>query len=323
MAPKISIAMATYNGAAYLQQQLDSFLQQTRLPDELVVCDDGSTDATITILQRFRAMAPFTVHIHQNAVNLGYMRNFEQVLSLCTHELVFLSDQDDVWWPQKLAVMTELMDQAPTTQVLLADLQLTDAALNPTGRTQMQNVRALGNRDDALVFGCGTLVRRGWLAVALPVPTHLAAHDNWLHRLAVALNVRALHEQPLQFYRRHDSNASQWLASSLGRLTPLDALRAHGFQDATAGWAMECARVQATRERLDDSAGLLDQLGLLDRLPAARAQLLAHEQALYRRIACMTLPRSRRWFAVLNHWLLGDYRQFAGGLSALKDVVRP
>ena len=56
---QISIAMATYNGAKYLQEQLDSFLHQTRLPDELVVCDDGSTDATLEILKAFRQQAPF------------------------------------------------------------------------------------------------------------------------------------------------------------------------------------------------------------------------------------------------------------------------
>ena len=69
---RISIAMATYNGAKYLQEQLESFLSQTRQPDELIVCDDGSGDATLDILERFRQSAPFAVQIHRNETRLGF-----------------------------------------------------------------------------------------------------------------------------------------------------------------------------------------------------------------------------------------------------------
>lgn len=99
---KISIAMATYNGAKYLQEQLDSFVTQTRQPDELVVCDDGSSDATVEILRHFAAGAPFAVEIHENEVNLSHAKNFEKALSLCGGDVIFFSDQDEVWFPEKV-----------------------------------------------------------------------------------------------------------------------------------------------------------------------------------------------------------------------------
>ena len=98
---RISIAMSTYNGGKYLQEQLDSFLAQTSLPDELVITDDCSTDNTLEIIQAFAAMAPFEVRWEQNEKNLGYTGNFNQALMKTTGDLVFLSDQDDVWFPEK------------------------------------------------------------------------------------------------------------------------------------------------------------------------------------------------------------------------------
>jgi len=99
---KASICLTTYNGSKYLQQQLDSFLAQSILPDELVVCDDGSTDATCEIIERFKQIAPFEVRLYKNENNLGYAQNFSKALGLCKGDFVFLSDQDDVWLPKKL-----------------------------------------------------------------------------------------------------------------------------------------------------------------------------------------------------------------------------
>ena len=100
---KISIAMATYNGARFLRQQLDSFARQTLLPSELVVCDDGSTDSTMTIVDAFSRSAPFPIVIVNNTVRLGYTANFLQAAQMCQGELIAFSDQDDEWLPQKLA----------------------------------------------------------------------------------------------------------------------------------------------------------------------------------------------------------------------------
>jgi hypothetical protein len=99
---KISIAMATYNGESFIRQQLDSFSRQTLLPSELIVCDDGSTDATVSIVSDFSRSVPFPVKIFNNPARLGYTANFLQAARMCEGDLIAFSDQDDEWFPQKL-----------------------------------------------------------------------------------------------------------------------------------------------------------------------------------------------------------------------------
>src|SRR6266567_6944512 len=102
---RISVAMCTYNGARFLREQLESIAAQSRLPDELVVCDDGSTDETVETIKAFVGRAPFAVRLEINSKNLGSTKNFEKAIGLCEGEIIALADQDDVWKPQKLAVL--------------------------------------------------------------------------------------------------------------------------------------------------------------------------------------------------------------------------
>ena len=102
---KVSVAMTTYNGAAYLPEQLDSILARSRPPDELVVCDDGSTEETLIILNDYAARAPFTMTVVINEQRLGSTKNFEKAIGLCTGDIIFLSGQDDVWRPHTVATI--------------------------------------------------------------------------------------------------------------------------------------------------------------------------------------------------------------------------
>ncbi len=97
--------MATYNAAKYLQEQLDSFLYQSRQPDELMVCDDGSTDGTLEVLETLRRQAPFAVHVYRNETSLGCTKHFERAMSFCAGDIIVLSDQDDVWFFNKIDTM--------------------------------------------------------------------------------------------------------------------------------------------------------------------------------------------------------------------------
>ena len=87
--PSTSVALCTYNGERFLQIQLDSLAAQTILPGELLICDDASTDDTLQILDNFSKTSPFPVRIFSNKINLGYVKNFEQAISLCTNEIIF------------------------------------------------------------------------------------------------------------------------------------------------------------------------------------------------------------------------------------------
>src|SRR5574344_1421651 len=127
---RISIAMCTYNGGRFLAEQLDSLLQQHRRPDQVVVCDDGSTDNTLELLADFsnRAQAMgVAVLVHPNPRNLGYVRNFEQALALCDGDLVFLCDQDDIWHREKLQRYAQQFIARPALMLLHSDARLVDA----------------------------------------------------------------------------------------------------------------------------------------------------------------------------------------------------
>src|ERR1019366_197610 len=95
---RISVALCTYNGERFLSQQLASIGKQTRLPDELVVCDDSSTDRTVAIVREFAASVSFPVRVFENQRNLGSAANFERAIRLCDGDLIALSDQDDIWY---------------------------------------------------------------------------------------------------------------------------------------------------------------------------------------------------------------------------------
>ena len=99
--PLVSIAMCTYNGAAYLVQQLDTLVAQTYKNIEVVVVDDQSADDSYTILQGYASRYP-QFKVYQNERNLGFVKNFERAVTLCTGKLIALCDQDDIWHPQKI-----------------------------------------------------------------------------------------------------------------------------------------------------------------------------------------------------------------------------
>src|SRR5215204_884173 len=138
---KLSIALATYNGEAFLEAQLRSFLCQTRLPDEVVVSDDCSEDATPHILEAFSREAPFEVVVLHNATKLGFVRNFERAIKACTGDVIFLSDQDDVWFAEKVSAVEQAFNENLDCMLVIHDQQITDAQLKFTGNTLWSNYR--------------------------------------------------------------------------------------------------------------------------------------------------------------------------------------
>ncbi len=325
---RISIAMATYNGSAYIQEQLDSFVRQTRQPDELVVCDDCSTDETMDILQDFREQAPFPVRLYRNASNLGFIKNFEKALSLCSGDILLLSDQDDVWFENRLEIVEHAFSLHPEKMVVLNDIAITTKNLQPTGRTKLGNIRDLGRDETYFMTGCCTAFRRAWLDIALPIPEvikyHRLSHDLWINTLAEFLGLRVIIEQPLQFYRRHDSNASGCISNSTGRVSRLKLLMIYSLKAPPGNCGNWMAHITYTRlylHRLEERRTQLQALHASERLEQAIAHLRERLPALEQRRVIAQHPRWRRLPPLLRFWLSGGYRHFAGWKSALKDMV--
>lgn len=216
--------MATYNGGEYLNDQLQSFLDQTRQPDELVITDDCSTDDTEAIIQKFKNKAPFDVKFYRNKKNLGYCGNFNEALMKTTGDLVFLSDQDDKWFPKKIEHMINVAQQHPRALVLMNDAALTDADLNEVGLTKIGQIKSARLSMRSFVMGCCCAIRRELLDYCLPIPQGISAHDKWIGYIADILDVKYVDNHVMQYYRRHGSNQSQFIVNSLTRINRYDRL---------------------------------------------------------------------------------------------------
>lgn len=108
---EISVALCTYNGAPYIREQMNSILDQTRTPDEIIVCDDKSTDETIEILNDYHEDNKDVIEIYPNEQNLGVTKNFEKCIRLCSGDVITLSDQDDIWEKTKIQRQSNAMQE--------------------------------------------------------------------------------------------------------------------------------------------------------------------------------------------------------------------
>lgn len=215
--PRVSVAMATYNGARYIRQQLESIAAQTLQPMELIVSDDGSTDDTLEIVRAYAREVPFPVRILDKPERLGFADNFLHAAEACNSPLVAFCDQDDVWLPDKLAIgHARLRDDA--SLLAMHRLTLTDETLRPIG-THDQGIT--GDRCfsaleiDPYVTGWGnSMMFRRELVTLIPrsrrprqpQATRSLSHDTWLYVLAAALGRVSHIAEPLILYRQHDAN---------------------------------------------------------------------------------------------------------------------
>jgi glycosyltransferase involved in cell wall biosynthesis len=322
MTSSVSIAMATWNGAQYIREQLASFAAQTRLPDELVITDDGSTDDTLAIVEDFARDAHFDIRVERNSERLGLHRNFERALSLCTGDIVLISDQDDIWYPAKIDTLLAIFAARPDTLAIQHDEHIFDdrGGLLLKG-TLGERTRHLGGWDRMQAVGNCTAIRKEILPVVLPLPEHFG-YDDWINLVPDLLGARRLLDTPLQLWRRHDDNVS---VPSVAEKRPSRwrLYRKFGTADPRPGWARQRQRLILARERISDCSELVDRL--LGPGRAASAMRLAAEDIddIDERIALVSLPKSRRWARALSLWMRGFYRSFSGWRSALKDAVVP
>lgn len=305
MANRVSVALATFNGERFLAEQLQSLANQSRLPDELVVSDDGSTDDTLTILENFSKSAPFTVILLPGEGRLGYGQNFRRAFNRCSSNLIAFCDQDDVWWPDKIAKVERLFDDPA---VLLAYHNANVVELQrhyPLYRAAQedQTFSAIPRAPFKIVCGLVQMFRADlrrfddlWDHSRDHIhPGRLLAHDQWFFFLAHALGGVHYLDEILVDYRLHDANTSltgarpnllQRLGARLGHVGALDLAYADSAE----------SRARILREIVDRDhrpdlgrvAAMYDELGQRYRRRAAvylRPSLPARASALIGSVA--------------------------------------
>jgi glycosyltransferase involved in cell wall biosynthesis len=235
---KISVVMAVYNGRRFIAQQIDSILSQLEPGDELIAVDDASSDGSSALLIGLNS--PY-LRVYSNAVNRGVKAAFERGLALAGGEVIFLSDQDDVWLPGKRAAFVTLFDRDEELVVAMSDAQVIDDRGCVTADSVMALRRGFSGGVLATLWrnrymGCAMAVRRSFLADALPIPDSVPMHDMWLGALGRLRGKVVYVDRPYIQYRRHASNE-----------TPLYSRRSWG-ELIRWRWRLLLALVRRSRE---------------------------------------------------------------------------
>ncbi|MGB5369466.1 MAG: glycosyltransferase family 2 protein [Flavobacteriaceae bacterium] len=196
--------MATYNGEAFLKEQLDSILRQLSPQDELVISDDSSTDGTLKIIESYRDERIKTYHsAHKNVIF-----NFENALRRATGEIIFLSDQDDIWKGNKVQRTLEKLNECTlvfSNAYVFKGNDLNEDVLLYERRDVVGFFRNLYKNN---YIGATMAFKAELLQVALPFPKQLPMHDIWLGLLAEITGKTDYIPEPLIYYRRHSNNVS-------------------------------------------------------------------------------------------------------------------
>ncbi|MCG2579792.1 MAG: glycosyltransferase [Marinobacter sp.] len=321
---KISIAMATYNGDQYLKAQLQSFVEQSRQPDELIITDDCSIDETETVVREFAKTAPFKVKFYRNEKKLGYCGNFNAALMKTTGDLVFLSDQDDVWFPEKIEHMMGVAESHPEALVVMNDAALTDGDLNEVGLTKVGQIWSAGYTLEHFMMGCCCGIRRELLDLCMPIPSGFSSHDGWLVWFADGLDAKVIESRVLQYYRRHESNESQFIANRTVRVSRAAAFL-HSVKKLFEKDGHQRAQIQVEQTTLF-------ALGIRDAIKVAPEKYLVKlDQLLSKTESRISTLKQRieirekwfipRFFAAMRLFAKGGYRNTNGFKAVIRDLV--
>lgn len=318
---RISIAMTTFNGSRWVEEQLESFAAQRRLPDELVVCDDCSSDDTVAKLDRFAARARFSVRVERNLRNLTTTANFGKAVSLCKGDVVFLSDQDDVWRPEKTERMAEVFEKRPEVGAVFSNGRVCDAELHPAGHTLWDALwfspgeRALVRAGRApevfakhvVAAGSTLAFRSAYRDLYLPFPDLHDCHDAWISFLIACAAPVVIVERELLDYRVHGKN--QFGLRKLGLADQLEKarwqLRSDIFEHGVRFFTQVRDRLVASGREIDPAT--------LERVHAKIAHCRSRNE--------MSSRMAERLPVIARELLRGNYGRFSYGLKSVAQDV--
>ena len=222
---KISVAFIVFNGSRYMRQQLDSILAQTHKVNEIIVCDDGSTDASKEILEEYKNKHPNLFFIHYNKKNLGPTKNIEKAIQACTGDIILLADQDDYWETNKVETIIKWFEANPTMNGVFTNgalmsskgeldnnYGLWDAMSFPykaiKNSNNLNNLKLYINTVENSVTGATLAIRNNLAFLIQPFPfvKHLV-HDRWIAMNLAENNSLGMLNEKLIRYRLHSEQA--------------------------------------------------------------------------------------------------------------------
>lgn len=321
---EVSVALCTYNGARYLEEQLQSIVSQSRSVREIVVADDGSTDETLAIVRRVAA-APGTTsqgiefRILEGGGH-GVTKNFERAIAACRFDLIALCDQDDIWTAGRLERQCAEFDSRPGLSLLFGDARLVNEHGSPVGATLFDTLevdaatRARLHAGAAfeiflrrnIVTGATVMFRRGLTDTALPIPREWV-HDEWLAIMAAAVGEVDLMESIVTDYRQHGNN-------QIGVRIPTVRNKVQRVLQPRGSRNRDLAvRSNLLADRLESIVG------------GSRGAAARQKSGFERQRADLPANRILRLAKVLRLAQAGGYRAFAsqGRVDIVRDLLQP
>lgn len=322
----VSVAMCTYNGAEHIDAQVVSILSQSRLPDELIISDDGSVDGTVERLVEIAKTAPIPIRVLHSYERLGVSRNFERAIAACTGSVIALADQDDIWSVEKVQSILAAFAPHPDCGYVFSDANLIDNNGKCLGTTLWNIVGFVGERRQRyeaneqltvmlrggnFVYGMALAFRARLRGLLLPIIATSAdcTHDTWIATLLSAAGHRGIAlPEPLVAYRQHarqvvgagEYNAGSWRAIR-GVLT---------------------TDKRAARTLADDYQAMSARLRQDGPHEVAVAHLEGKALHLKRRQLAIETPRLFRISGIATELFSGRYTSYSTSWkSALRDLV--
>lgn len=317
--PLISVAMCTYNGARYVRQQLESIARQTAAPDEVVICDDASTDQTAQIVETFAAHSAVRVRLIRNTGTLGCTGNFERAIGLCRGDIIVLADQDDIWKPKKLARISETFASNPGAGYVFSDADIVSEQGEHLGFSLWQTLgfeaphfiacrqlEMLLKRN--LVTGAAMAFRSSLGSVLLPIPAAWS-HDYWIALLGSIFAYGVPISKRLLFYRRH-------FGQQLGCGHDTFAARVRTSLAAEPDYYAKAARVAEVRQRAEACARRVN-------CPPEHLRMLKEKQLhLSRRALIRSAHGGDRIARLVSEATSGRYQRFSFSWgSMIRDLT--
>lgn len=219
---RVSVAMATYNGEKYIETQIDSILDNLKENDELIVSDDGSTDRTIELIKLYQKKDDRVKLI--NGPHKGIKKNFENAITNCKGQYIFLSDQDDIWYSNKVETVLKKFKENSNITLVVHDAEIFDS---DTGQILYESFFKYRNSGAGVLkniykntyIGCCMAFKNKIKEKIIPIPNNIEMHDQWIGIINDLKFVKAyfLNEKLIK-YRRHNSNVSQMKHYTMKRM---------------------------------------------------------------------------------------------------------
>ena len=321
--PRISVVVAAYHGEQHIAEQLTSLLEQTRRPDEILVGDDSPDGLTEQAVATVATKIPDVVRYLRNEPRRGISGNFLHLAEEATGDLIFFSDQDDFWLPEKIARLVQVMTEHPEVEVAGCNSQVVDGNLKPTEKCLyghlpsglLEQIAQSPRFPDLVwprfaIYGHNICMRRSFLPVFQKMPLNTGVgHDIWLTQTAALLGKMLFVNEPLTLYRIHGDNSSALTLATLNesflhRLK--DTFKSHDDLAATM------ANLNALHEFAQSAEGIA---------PENRQALERSWRYFRARLALRRFPRPFR-FLRLTPALVRDYWHLGTGWrSLLRDQM--